>query len=75
MKSTVPIYTDDDDMKGNSVRVEIDIGPGIMNTYICAYIQRLGVTLFTSVTNYTGVTKETDNNYGWFKLVLKTYLP
>jgi hypothetical protein len=67
MNSIVPLYPDSDDVPGKRVMAKVDSGPGRLNARLVARLRLLGFYLYPGVPNTTGVSQETDRNYGPFK--------
>lgn len=62
-----PLYPNARDIAGRRVMVKADSGPGRTCKRLLARMRHLGFYLYPGVPNTTGVSQETDRNYGPFK--------
>ena len=63
----LPLFPDIEDAPLKRVIVKADSGPGRMNVDMLARLRLQGLYMVPGVPNTTGVTQETDQNYGPFK--------
>jgi hypothetical protein len=70
LEATIPRWFPDvQNKKGLRVIVKVDSGPGRKNYEKLAKFRLMGIYVIVGVPNTTGVTQETDQNYGPFKTV------
>ena len=65
--SMLPLYPDIDDVPLKRVIAKVDSGPGCMNVEMLAHMRIGGLHIVPGLPNTTGMTQETDQNYGPFK--------
>ncbi len=63
----MPLFPDAQDVRGKSVIMKVDSGPGRMELGFLAEARTLGFIIYPGVPNTTAVTQETDQSYGPFK--------
>ena len=63
----LPIYPNSRGVPFKRILINMDSRPGQFNIYILVKLRANGLILYPGVPNSTGITQETDRNYGPFK--------